>query len=203
MTQEINRQELTKQLRRLFGFQGSTAFELGETVLAVASLGDLDAPPFHSKIGGVGSVVQAPIAGQSSYAGLRCPLTAEKNFIAVVRYMTLAAAGAMEVLIRPLPTVIVDATLAPVLVAPLTSWDTVPARVAGDIVRSQMQTLSAANAAGVLARTESLSVTLQAGVTFPLKRNWVLHPGNTLLVNALLVNTGMTVGFYWDEYYVG
>ncbi len=129
MSLQLNRGELVRSLRKIAGFRGSTALDMGESVIPSFNLGDLDNPPYHSKVGGIGTASAGAVAAQFSYVGLRGASTMTKGGLAVVKYIALEATAAMPVLLRSDITSVFDAIIgAGVVTTPLGTWDSNPFR---------------------------------------------------------------------------
>ena len=73
MADVIGRGEYSKSLKNAFGLTGRTPFALASEIVPVASLGDLDGPPYHRKRGFAHGVSRAAVVGQHSWCVIRMP----------------------------------------------------------------------------------------------------------------------------------
>lgn len=196
----LNRAELTKSLRALFGIRGTTNLELSETVIPVANIADMDAPPYHNKRGGTFGLQSGPVAAQLAYVGIRNPAAADANFRAVCRriFISGAPAGGLICSIKVKNSAALDAVLVgPALNVIKGSWDSTPA--IDD--RTQMVSYQTTNLTAF--GEDGLLLQIPSGTTFAVEGPWVVAPGNTLFVQGATNNIAVVAAFYWDEYYIG
>jgi len=196
---DLNKAEIVRSLRALFGFRGATELEVLEQIMPTANLADLDGPPYHTKVGGTFALQSGPTIAQFPYVGIRNPLTNQRNHRAVVRRIT-AQTSATNTFIKVANSAALDAVLAaPALNAINGSWDS-PEPDQGTI-RQSLQSYQTTNAAAF--GQDGMIIISPAGIQLTQEGPWVLAPGNTLFLQGQTLNTAIIGSFYWDEYLIG
>jgi hypothetical protein len=201
---DINRQELIKQLRLAFGFRGQTSFQLGESVLPVVNLYDLEGPPFHSKQGGVSSGALGAVAAQYSSFYLAFPTSGVPDAArGVLRRLALAGGAgigpAVQIGVLPLQAVAGYTDLG--VPGP---WDSFPnPTTLTDRNRSMAHVFTLNDPTQRIAASSSFYVVLPLNGSIVLDLPWELKPGNCIMVQGATVNQALSAAFYWDEYNVG
>lgn len=191
MTQVIAAVDIIKQLRLKFGIRGGSELGLEESILPVANVIDLEAPPFHSKRGGVASIGLNAVVGSIGYVGLRANANLPDSFRAVIKRMTNNA-GSTTAALHIVDNATFDASVPGGVTAPVdASWD--------GTERPALQTFTASNALSVGGQ----NWIYPAGGNIPLDLQWVLRAGQTLIAQTLALNLAIQLSYYWDEYNVG
>jgi hypothetical protein len=193
----------------MFGFVGATDFEVGELITPVADLTALDNPPWHWKVGGVGGSQQIAVAAQFATVGLSIPMVGpSESLVAVCRYLIATTSDVLPVQCR---IASVNGLVAPAggyasSAASVGTWDSLIVRSATDVIRPQAQISIATQAAVDLNNSNSLAaIATPRGAAVSLAiipGPWVVRPGASLMVQNAVANKELTVGFYWDEYYL-
>jgi hypothetical protein len=204
---QLNRAQLVRSLRNIFGFVGDTNFEVGELITPTVNLGDLDAPPFHSKKGGVGSGSQAAVAAQFATVAVTLAMVGpSRSLFVVVRAIHITTASALPIQCR---VAVINNLVAAAYASSSSqvgSWDSIIAETALDVVRPEAQISLATPAAVDLSNNSSLlTVAAPRGAVSPptiVTGPFVIRPGNGLMVQNAVANNELSVGFYWDEYYL-
>jgi len=194
---------LVQQLRKAFGIRGDQDIQIGNGIVLVTNLKDLDNAPFHSKVGGTFSLQSGPVAAQLSYVGIRNPLTNPNNHRAVIRRMWVVSAGAaVFVTAKVANSAALDAAIgAPAVNVINGSWDSPPPDQSA--IRQSVQSYQATSVTAF--GQDGIEVVAPgAAVALPyMEGPWCLAPGNTLFLQALTVNIGIVGAFYFDEYLLG
>lgn len=198
--------DLLTQLRRRFGVRGPADLHLEESIIPVASMGNLDDAPWHVKGGFMGTISQAAVAVQQSYLGVQVPDNAPVGSILVLRKMWIWSSTAQLISLGFLTNAYIAATLGMAVVAGAPSWDTSEGNpgttnVSGASPRSFSAKVTGANVTDALGQTfwPKLWVGIQSAplvFDFPI----VVRRGNAFVVEGLTVNTQLDATVIADEY---
>lgn len=193
---QISSAELVKQLRNRFGIRGATDLTLSEQIIPVANIGDMNYPPYHVKRSGVCATSFGPVAAQLSYIGLRAGSNLQNNFRAVVRAIQILTVN--QLTIHVVDNVDLDASLgAPTLTPVQGGWELTPGQTT-ERPSLQQYTISNALSYGITSQFQPPAIATNP----PILLDWVIQPGQTLLLQTTVVNVNAFASFYWDEYYV-
>lgn len=206
MASPITAADIVAQIRKRFGNRGSTNLDLNESVSPVATIADLDSPPFHGKNGFVAGITSAAVAAQFSYvtAFLDAGVAAPASRTVIRRVIIANPGGAMFVQIGILndPNMIGSGVKAALTFVVVRTWDSVPAAAATDQLLAVTRIGSGQSATAVVLSNPIL-VLVPAANTLVIDGPWNLAPGNHLVVVPTGLNVALSASFYGDEYLVG